>query len=277
MNWVQAEKEIYNKALKAVEKTNQSLIRVYLITQKEIEQQLKQFYLTVDPSSSKQYQAQRLSEIFKDINKRLTILTGLTTKQIEDAFLNQYKTIFNSYSYALGEYAGLLPLSMVSEAVIKKALMDPIGNYNFKQFGTYARKKLTEDLREQIAIALNKGEGPAKLSKRLNNIFGDAIARHTATARTELLKSYSLAQEEAVSQAEDLGIEFKFKWLGRNDGRERPAHIALNGTYAKKAKDGKYYFYGMGCRGTSPRLFEGGNSAAMNIQCRCRRLNIPVI
>ena len=277
MTLSQAETDIYEQALKAVEKNNKLLARMYLKTQKDIAEKLKQFFLSVDPSSSQQYQAQRLSEIFKDINKRLTLLTGLSTKQIEESFLEQYKTVFNNYSYTLGEYAGLLPLSMVSEAVIKKALLDPIGNYNFKQFADYAKKTLIEDLREQIAISLNKGENPAKLAKRLNDIFGDAISRHTATARTELLKAYSLAQEEAVNQAEDLGIKFKFKWLGRNDGRERPAHIALNGTYAKKAEDGEYYFYGLGCKGTSPRLFEGANSAAMNINCRCRRLNIPVI
>jgi len=72
MNWVQAEKEIFDNALKSVEKTNRALIRVYLITQKEIEEQLKQFFLSVDPSWSKQYQAQRLTAIFKSINIRLS-------------------------------------------------------------------------------------------------------------------------------------------------------------------------------------------------------------
>lgn len=286
MNWTKAETDIYNDALKLVEKNNKLMARMYLKTQKEIAEKLKKFYLLTSPTDSQQYQAARLAEIFKDINKRLTLLTGLGQKQIEDAFLDQYKAVFNSYSYALGEYAGLLPLSMVSESVIKAGLSKPIGKYNFKDYGRYAKKKLQEDLREQIAISLNKGEGPAKLSKRLEDIFGSAISRHTATARTELLKSYSLAQEEGVNQAEELGIEFKFKWLGRNDfkivngkkiHRERPAHRALNDTYAKKGKDGKYYFYGLGCKGTSPRLFTGPNSAAMNVNCRCRRLNIPVV
>jgi len=281
MNWTQSETEIYNAALASVEANNKALARMYLKTQKEIADKLKQFFLSVDPSWSKQYQAQRLSEIFKEINTRLSVLTKLTTRQIEDAYLSTYKDVFKAYSYNLGEYAGLLPLSVASEKLIIAGLSEPIGNYNFKQFATYARETLTADLREQVSISLLKGENPVKLAKRLESIFGDAIARHAATARTELLKAYSLSQEESVNQAEDQGIKFKFKWLGRNDGRERSSHIALNGTFAKlNTKDGKSYFHGGGCKGTSPRLFvteTGGNPAAMNANCRCRRLNIPIV
>lgn len=277
MTWSQSETDIYEQALKAVEDNNKLLARMYLKTQKDIAEKLKQFFLSVDPSSSKQYQAQRLSEIFKDINKRLTILTGLSTKQIEDAFLDQYKTVFNSYSYALGEYADLLPLSMVSEAVIKKALMDPIGNYNFKQFGTYARKKLTEDLREQIGISLSKGEGPAKLAKRLNEVFGNGISRHTSTARTELLRSFSLAQDESVLQAIEQGIEFQYIWKANLDGRVRESHAQENGKKAKILKNGMPEFTVGASKGTGPRLLNGPDQAKQCINCRCRRLNQPVI
>jgi hypothetical protein len=275
MNWSDSETEIYNKAMAKVEATNKALARVYLKTQKEIADKLKQFFLSVDPSWSKQYQAQRLSEIFKEINTRLTVLTKITTKQMEEAYLSTYTDVFKSYSYNLGEYVGILPLSIASEKLILQGLADPIGNYNFKQFQGYTRETLISDLKEQVGISLLKNEGPVKLAKRLESIFGDSIARISSTARTELLKSFSLAQEESVRQAEEQGISFKFRWLGRNDGRERESHIALNGTYAHLEKDGKYYFYAGGCKGTSPRLFKGPKQGAQNIQCRCRRINEP--
>ena len=40
MNWIASEKAIFEAALKEVEKTNQALVRVYLITQKDIEAEL---------------------------------------------------------------------------------------------------------------------------------------------------------------------------------------------------------------------------------------------
>lgn len=276
MTWSKAETEIYEQALANVEANNKALARMYLKANKDISDKLKQFLISVDPSWSAQYQAQRLSEIFKEINKRLSVLSKITEKQIESAYLDQYKDVFSSYSYDLGKYFDLLPLEVVSNKMIMDTLNSVrITDYSFRDYSAYARKILQADLKEQIVISIIKGENPNILSKRLKEVFGDAIARHTATARTELLKSYSLAQDEMVSQAEDLGITFKFKWSGNNDGRERPAHIALNGKYAKKEADGKSYFYGQGCKGTSPRLFVGDNSAGMNINCRCRRMSIP--
>jgi len=121
LNWIASEKAIYDEALKAVEKTNQSLIRVYLITQKEIEAELKQFYLSVDPSWSKQYQAARLTEVFKTISIRLKALTGISTEKIEQAFLRVYQDTFNNYAYNFSSYYAdpkafpILPFMVQSE------------------------------------------------------------------------------------------------------------------------------------------------------------------
>lgn len=276
MTWSQAETDIYEQALANVADNNKALARMYLKANKEISDKLKQFLLTIDPSWSAQYQAKRLSDIFKEINKRLSVLSKLTEKQIEEAYLQQYKAVLDSYSFELGKYFDLLPLEVVSNKMIMDTLNSvKITDYSFRDYSGYARKVLQDDLKEQISISILEGENPNMLAKRLKEVFGDAIARHTATARTEVLKAFSLSQEEAISQAEDLGITFKFKWSGNNDGRERPAHIALNGKYATKEDDGKSYFYGQGCKGTSPRLFTGNKSAGMNINCRCRRMSIP--
>jgi len=283
LNWVQSEKAIYDAALKAVEKTNQSLIRVYLITQKEIEKELKQFYLSVDPSWSKQYQAARLTEVFKTISIRLKALTGISTEKIEQAFLRVYQETFNNYAYNFSSYYAdpkafpILPFMVQSEKVIMAALNEKIGEYSFLKSMTEKQAILRDSLREQIAVAIAKGESTAKLTARLKEVFDSGIARYASTARTEMLKSFSIAQEESFSQAEELGIELSPPlWLGRNDGRERETHIALNNTFAKKAGDGKYYFHGGGCKGVAPRLFTGTKSAAMNVQCRCRSIRTPL-
>ena len=284
MNWIEAERLIYELALKNTERTNRALVRVYLTAQKEIEDDLKRFFLTIDPTENKQYIAARLAEMFKTINQRLSVLTGLTADKIEEAFLGQYRDIFKTYAFNFGEYytavsltGGTLPFSMVHESVIKAALTDKIGEYSFRKSMQTKQTILRQQLREAVATSIAKGESTAKLTKRLQESFDSGISRYTATARTEMLKSFSLAQEDAYSQAEELGIKLSAPtWLGSNDGRERAAHIALNNTYARKdEKDGKYYFHGNGCKGTGPRLFTGPKSAGMNIQCRCRALRYP--
>lgn len=283
MNWADSETEIYEQALASVEACNKRIAKVYLLVQKEISDELKQFYLSVNPSWSAQYQAQRLSDIFETINMRLSAFTGFTTDRIESAFLGQYQDTFNNYAYNLCDYYStpgsfpLLPFSQVDESVIKAALNEKVGEYSFLDSMADKQATLQQQLREAVAISITKGEGIVDLVNRLQEAFDSGISRYVATARTEMLKSYSLAQEEATRQARgEMGITFSYQWLGFPDGRERPSHLALNNTFAKIDKDGNPYFIGGGCRGSSPRLFVGLKSAAMNVNCRCRRLNIPM-
>jgi hypothetical protein len=288
MSWTEQEKAIYDLALKNVEANNKAIARVYLKTQKDILEKLKQFYVSVDPTWSAQYQAARLSAIFKEINQRLSLLSGLTIKQIEEAYLQQYRDVYYNYAYNLsGLYTSLtqmpfsgkfvaLPFSIMSESAIMAGLSQPIGQYNFREFAGYAQRKLRADLREQLAIALSKGEGPAKLAARLKEVFGDGIARHIATARTEMLKAFSIAQNDSIKEAKEMGITFSYQWLGRDDGRERDSHRALNNTFAREfTRKGEPVFRAGASKGESPRLLKGRDQAAQNINCRCRRLNIP--
>lgn len=283
MNWIDAEKALYEQALINTESCNKAIARVYLTVMREIEDTLKDFYDTVDPTWSEAYQAQRLSEIFETVNGRLSILTNLSTEKIESAFLGQYQEIFNTFAYNLSDYYSkpgvfpLLPFQQVDESVIMAGLNEKIGEYSFPDSMGYKQTYMQQQLREAVTVSLVKGEGVTQLIARLQETFDKGISSYVATARTEMLRSFSLAQLEGYEQAEEMGIEFSAPlWLGRNDGRERETHIALNNTYAKLYEgDGKYYFHAGGCKGTAPRLFTGIKSAAMNINCRCRMIRVP--
>lgn len=284
MNWSESELRIYNLALKNVENNNKQLARIYLTVQKDISDKLKSFYAQVSPSWSQQYQAQRISELFTTINQRLSQLTQLSTAQIKTAYLDQYQEVFNNYAYDLSDYYSgraffgsqfaILPFSTVSESVIMASLTDKVGEYSFLKSQAEKQITLRQDLREILTTGIIKGQNPIKVAKDLEKAFDSGLMRYVATARTEMLKAYSLAQEESVSQAQEMGIEFTFQWLGRNDGRERLSHIMVNNTFAKIVDDKPVFYVGKS-KGSGPRLLEGPDQAAQNIQCRCRRLNIP--
>jgi len=274
MNWSDSETEIYNKALANVEVTNKALARVYLKTQKEIADKLKQFFLSVDPSWSETYKIKRVEEIIKQQEKTLRYMEEYFIISLTAAYILNYTNTFKSYATILNPMVEN-DLEIITKEQIKKNLYATIGDYSFMIHEAEMRKVLQDELKRMVKSAIDRGINPVKLEKELLGKFGSNIARHAATARTEMLTAYSIAQEDSIRQAEEQGIKFRFKWLGRNDGRERESHIALNGTYAKLADDGNYYFYANGCKGTSPRLFTGAKSAGENINCRCRRLNIP--
>ena len=283
MNWFDAEEDLYNQALMRTEACNKAIARVYLTVQREIADELKDFYDTLDPTWSEAYQAQRLSEIFRSVNQKLEILTKTATEEIESAFLDQYRETFNTFNYNLSGYYAqpgafpMLPFTMPDDSAVMSALNSKVGAYSFPDSMGYKQDYLQQALRESVAVSIAKGEGVNQLTARLMENFQSGISSYMATARTEMLRAYSLAQLESYKQAEEMGIEFSTPlWLGRNDGRERESHIALNNTYAKlNESDGKYYFHAGGCRGVSPRLFTGLKSAAMNINCRCRMIRVP--
>jgi hypothetical protein len=297
-NWTESETEIYEAALSAVEKQNKQLARVFIKAQKEIADELKQFFLSVDPTWSKQYQAQRLSELFKIFNKRIAALSGIATTEIEKAFLDTYQNTFYTYAYDLCDYyAGmsfapgftLLPFQPTNEAAIMAALTDKIGEYSFLRSMYEKRMDLQSSLREVVSVAIAKGEGPIVLAQKLKEVFDSGLMRYVTTARTEMLKAYSIAQDEAVSQAQEMGIEFTYMWSSAIDGRTRTGHAKENGQYAKIDKNGKPIFTVDVYRkikgipvlvgtasGPGPRMLTGQYSAESNINCRCRRLNVPM-
>jgi hypothetical protein len=296
-NWSESETEIYEAALSAVEKKNKQIARVYLKAQKEIADELKQFFLSVDPSWSQQYQAQRLSELFKMFNKRIAALSGIATDEIEKAFLDTYQNTFYTYAYDLCDYYSgmsgfmgftLLPFQPTNEAAIMAALTDKIGEYSFLRSMYEKRMDLQSALREAVSVAIAKGEGPLVLAQKLKEVFNAGLMRYVTTARTEMLKAYSIAQDEAVSQAQEMGIEFTYMWSSAIDGRTRTGHAKENGQYAK-VKNGKPYFTVDVYRkikgvpvlvgtasGSGPRMLTGAYAAESNINCRCRRLNVPM-
>jgi hypothetical protein len=297
-DWTESETKIYDAALTAVEKQNKQLARVFIKAQKEIADELKQFFISVDPSWSKQYQAQRLSELFKMFNKRIAALSGIATTEIEKAFLDIYQNTFYTYAYNLCDYyAGmsfapgftLLPFQPTNEAAIMAALTDKIGEYSFLRSMYEKRMDLQSSLRESVSVAIAKGEGPLVLAQKLKDVFDSGLMRYVTTARTEMLKAYSLAQDEAVSQAQEMGIEFTYMWSSAIDGRTRIGHAKENGQYAKIDKRGNPVFTVDVYRkikgipvlvgtasGPGPRMLTGAYAAESNINCRCRRLNVPM-
>jgi hypothetical protein len=183
-NWSESETKIYEAALSAVEKQNKQIARVYLKVQKEITDELKQFFLSVDPSWSQQYQAQRLSELFKMFNKRIAALSGIATTEIEKAFLDTYQNTFYTYAYDLCDYyAGmsfapgftLLPFQPTNEAAIMAALTDKIGEYSFLRSMYEKRMDLQSSLREVVSVAIAKGEGPIVLAQKLKEVFNSGL------------------------------------------------------------------------------------------------------
>ena len=299
MSFTESEDQIWAIALKNTEATTKKVARVYLSASREIAKELETFFKIADPSWSKQYQAERLKRIFEELTVKLELITGMERQVIQEAFLKQYYDTYFAYSYAYSEYATgasllmpnqflLLPFSIPIESAVMAALNEKVGEYSFLKSTRAMQDYLRADLQSAVAIAIQKGESVAMLTKRLNKIFDSGLMRYATTARTEMLKAYSISQEESAQEAADLGIEMTYIWKASGDGRTRTGHRLADGQVAKmhgdkpvfevqvwRRKKGQAPILMGTCKGPAPRLMTGAYQAECNINCRCRRVTMP--
>jgi uncharacterized protein with gpF-like domain len=114
-----------------------------------------------------------------------------------------------------------------------------------------------------VADAIAAGESTTALQARLMQMpeFGRARAR--TIARTETGKVASIGTEEALSQAQALGVSVEKQWVTARDPAVRPSHQALDGDTVKQ---GANFSTDGGASAPGPCQF---GIAAEDINCRC--------
>lgn len=83
-----------------------------------------------------------------------------------------------------------------------------------------------QQLRDTLAEGLASGDNRLEMTERVKEVFGEATDwRAENIARTETLRSSNWAITQGMKLA---GVTSR-DWLGINDGKEREAHVAMNG------------------------------------------------
>ena len=101
-------------------------------------------------------------------------------------------------------------------------------------------KGVTDTMRSQMSRVLSegmlRGEGVKKVAKdMIGRVDSIGIVRAKLIARTEIVESHNQASIlEGSLLAKETGIEEKYIWIGADDGRERPTHIARNNNIYSK-------------------------------------------
>lgn len=159
---------------------------------------------------------------------------------------------------------------------VKATAIDILLNVWYDIFRDYATSyayrimnELTETTRETIRDAIKEGYelklNGSQLSAYIRKKVMGEISRNRANviARTESTTASNLGKEQgAKSYFEQQGTKGYKEWVGRNDGRERHTHIALNDTVIPI--DDKYTV------GTEQALRPGDLDLSAKERCNCR-------
>lgn len=95
-------------------------------------------------------------------------------------------------------------------------------------------KNVTDTMRNQMSRVLSngiiRGDNPKTVARdMIGRVDSIGITRAKLIARTEIVESHNQASIiEGSLIAKETGIKEQYLWIGSDDGRERPSHIARN-------------------------------------------------
>lgn len=155
------------------------------------------------------------------------------------------------------------PLPLFSE-VFQKYLLNYFANYGGKDISIISETMASEVMRE-ITNSAFENESVQQMQRRIYKKVNSAdFYRWQALriARTETSTAMNSAKEIAGQVS---GVLFDKIWIGRNDGRERASHIAMNG---KKVAQNQMFMVG-GYEMKYPCDRTSGAPAKEIVNCRC--------
>lgn len=242
--------------------------------------------------------ANSFQDLIDQIDKEIGDLQSQTSSLIKGGATKTYVDTYNRIAYDYDAYMNTAPpfraagetnylnFTFLDADTVKTALFNnsvagkTISPVQFSGIMAGQRTALREGIRNIIANVVATGFGVDAAAEALEPLFillGDTVdkakKRAATTARTEILRAYSLSQIEADEQAVESGVELRYIWETAKDERVRSSHRSMQGQKAQLNASGDPFFqYPDGTRTPAPRVY---GSAANVINCRCTRISYP--
>lgn len=285
------ERDIFNLSLSKTEETNKRLEKIFENTLERTEAKIIKLRTDLLKGGVvKPFSEQRLLVLQKNVNEELVKLRGETRSVIRSGYIDNYRNTYylSAWAYEKEINTGLnlgfdyfLGIPELDMNTVRASFDQRIGGHVFNDRTLRNQRVMQFALQDAIAQNIIEGESVKSLSKNLDlieDVFQQGLNNTTRIARTELLKAYSIGQEQSVVEAEKSGVEFNYIWKATLDSRVRPDHAREDQKEALII-DGEPIFTVGGIRFSSPRLpvspTGSKQEAKQVINCRCRRQNLP--
>ena len=285
----QDHKKILNLAVKNVEQTNKRLELIFENVLKEIEAKVIKYRTSLLRGGKiKPFKEERLLRLQKEVSDELVELRKQSGAVIRSGYVDNYKNTYYLEAYAieksvnkLGIGSYFLNIPKLDMNTVRASFDARIGGHVFKDRTLRVQRAMQYLLQDAVAQNIIEGESVKTLAKNIdliNEVFENGLNQTTRIARTELLKAYSIGNEQAASEAEKSGVELSYQWSSALDQKTRPDHVKADGQMALII-DGKPQFTVGGVKFSSPRLpvnpTGSKQEAKQVINCRCSRLDLP--
>lgn len=261
-------KELDRLSKKRYKQTDNKLYNAYKDGLKQLKIEIKQYIDTYDSLSfSQRLQVERQLQVATQINDIINKIGGKEERLLRSLISDEGAQGYFGTFYALEGAENIqLNFAMLPESYIEGLVNTPVAGKRLSTRLYTNQSKLAKEATNALLQGAFRGEGYAKVAKRVGELTEANYKQALRIARTEAGRVQAVAREKAQSEARSLGIEFDKVWVATLDGRTRHNHAELDG--AKADKDG--YFEINGLRTKQPHMF---GFASEDVNCRCRTIS----
>lgn len=250
---------------------NRKLYNAYNDVLKDVRKRLKAYMEEYeDLPYYKQQQAGKLSALEKEIVDMLNGAYPTAKFEVTDFKRNEMIDGYYSSMYQIEAETGTrLDFLGLDSELVRQSVAKPIAGKTLSNRLYKSRVKLANRATSELRTGMMQGKAYAEIA--------GAITRHTEAnyqqavriARTEGGRLRSLAKQEALTEAKELGIDMQKRWYSSLDNRTRSSHRLLDGQTVEIDED--FVSPESGAKGPMPRML---GRASEDINCRCTSLTI---
>jgi SPP1 gp7 family putative phage head morphogenesis protein len=284
------DKELYEKVLRYIDNIEERIVELYRESHERILEKLAKFRQDAEAGMiPPAFERARLNEMLMQIEAEANALQTRLYSEVQTSFADIYGGTYYESAYNYERAVNQLGMNesytlnypALNTQAVKASFDERVAGMTFLDRIERDAVVMRFRLQEAVSRTIIEGQTVEALKKRLallDDVYAMNEAKATMTARTELLRAYSLGHEQASQAATEAGVEFEYIWDAALDGRTRPEHRAADGKRATII-DGLPAFSVGGCLFSSPRVLHPNNqglkTAAQIVNCRCRRVDAP--
>ena len=261
--------ELERLSKKRYKRMDNELYNAYKDGLKQLKLEIKQYIDAYDSLSfSQRLQVERQLQVATQINDVINEMGGKEERLLRSFISDEGTQGYFGTFYALEGAENIqLNFAMLPEDYIAELVNTPVAGKRLSTRLYTNQSKLAQEATNALLQGSFRGEGYAKVAKRVGELTEANYKQALRIARTEGGRVQSTAKQRSYVEAKNKGIDIQKRWLSTLDKKTRHSHQELDGQTV--GIDEKFKFDGMEADG--PRLF--GN-AGLDINCRCTTIAV---
>jgi SPP1 gp7 family putative phage head morphogenesis protein len=183
-------------------------------------------------------------------------------KELELGYFGEFYTIESQLKNL--NMGSNLSFGMLSEDYVKQLMEYPVNGIPLSErlYGE-TLPSMQRSIKATITEGLIQGYDYKTLSRNLKESMDNSYRKSKTIVRTESGRVRSMARQESVDKAKELGVDLKKEWISTLDMKTRHSHASMDGQVVET--DGEFTSP-RGHKAMQPRMF---GVASEDINCRC--------